>query len=129
MRRVPVIMLTLVMCAAMVFAAEEEAEAHGRIGTGRYPCYTYNSGGGREFTGYVLRIRSGQQYTLIYRSSWAKRGSFHHPSTGSGLRWTSGYLKRNARGSHLFDRRLGMNVIEILWNTPRGGHSYYHCFK
>lgn len=119
--------LTLVLVAAMF--APTPASAHGRIARGDYPCYTYDSNSQKVYTGYVFRVRAAGKYAFVSPGHWVKKGAFTHPRRGAGLRWTSGYLHQAARGHHMYDPSYGMNVIEILWNQPRGGEDYYDCFQ
>lgn len=122
-----VTVLTLVLAAATF--APTPASAHGRIAVGDYPCYTYDSSSQKVYTGYVFRVRAPGKYAFVRPGHWAKKGKFAHPKKGGGLRWTSGCLDKAARGHHLFDKSLGMNVIEILWNKPKDGEDYYDCFQ
>lgn len=112
-----------------ILVAASPAGANGKIPEGRYPCYTYTSSGAKDYTGFVLKIRSATKYAFMRPGKWVERGRYQHPSKGAKLYWTSGYLKMEAKGGHLWDPDFGMNVLEILWNEPKGGAEYYHCFQ
>jgi hypothetical protein len=128
MRKVQVTLAAVALVLATLAVGTSPAEAHGRIPRGDYPCYTYNDSFEKVYTGYDLGIGRNHRYHFVGKHS-VKSGTYRHARRGPGLKWTSGYLHRAARGNHLYDPSIGMNVIEILWNRPRGGEDFYHCFR